>query len=72
LGQDQADKIMEILERELHQDRNLDIIPIHPSSSDTRTFLGEHFSLNPRKLAETVKAGYKAGMSTLAQYEFED
>lgn len=72
LGPEQAEKIMEILERELHQHRNLDIIPIHPSSSDTRTFLGEHFSLNPRKLAETVKAGFKAGMSALAQYEFED
>jgi predicted acylesterase/phospholipase RssA len=71
LGEEQAGKIMDILERELHQDRNLDIIPIHPHSSDTRTFLGEHFSLNPRRLGEVVKAGYKAGMATLSQYEFE-
>ncbi len=68
----QVDRIMEILERELHQNRNLDIIPIHPSSSDTKTFLAEHFTLNPRRLGEIVKAGYKAGMGTLSQYEFED
>jgi predicted acylesterase/phospholipase RssA len=72
LGHEQADRIMEILEKELHQDRDLDIIPIHPNSSDTRTFLGEHFSLNPRKLTEIVKAGYKSGMSALSKYEFEE
>jgi predicted acylesterase/phospholipase RssA len=67
----QADQIMQIMEKELHQDRDLDIIPIHPNPSDTRTFLGEHFSLNPRRLSEVVKAGYKAGMHTLSQFEFE-
>ena len=72
LGEAQADKIMEILERELHQDRNLDIIPIHPASSDTRTFLAEHFTLNPRKLTEIVKAGYRAGRNALSNFEFED
>ncbi len=72
LGDEQSEKILSILEKELNQSRDLDIIPIHPSSSDTRTFLAEHFTLNPRKLSEIVKAGFKAGMSNLSKYEFED
>ena len=66
-----TDAIMEILERELHQPRNIDIISIHPDPADTKTFLAEHFTLNPRKLAEVVKSGYKAGMAALGKYEFE-
>ena len=65
------DSIMGILEKELHQSREIDIIPIHPDPSDTKTFLAEHFTLNPVRLAEVVKAGYKAGMSKLSQFEFE-
>jgi hypothetical protein len=34
--------------------------------------MAEHFTLNPRKLTEIVKAGYKAGMKNLSRYEFED
>ena len=64
-------QIMEILEAELHQKRDIDIIPIHPHTSDTKTFLAEHFTLNPQKLTEVVKSGYKAGMSILSRYEFE-
>ena len=64
-------KIMEILESELHQKRNIDLIQIHPDPTDTQTFMAEHFTLNPRKLTEVVKAGYKAGMAELSRYEFE-
>ncbi len=62
--------IMEILERELHQSKEIDIIPIHPNPGDTKTFMAEHFTLNPRKLGEIVKDGYKAGMTALSKYEF--
>jgi hypothetical protein len=71
LGDEQSEKILSILERELNQSRDLDIIPIHPDPSDTRTFMAEHFTLNPRRLTEIVKAGYKAGMKTLSRFEFE-
>ena len=64
-------KIMGILERELHQSRNIDLIQIHPDPTDTRTFLAEHFTLNPKKLTEVVKSGYKAAMNSLSRYEFE-
>jgi predicted acylesterase/phospholipase RssA len=72
LGDEQSEKILRILEKELNQSRALDIIPIHPDPSDTRTIMAEHFTLNPRKLTEIVKAGYKAGMRNLSRYEFED
>ena len=65
------DAIMKILEKELHQSREIDLISIHPDPSDTKTFLAEHFTLNPKKLAEVVKAGYKAGMTELSKFEFE-
>jgi len=64
--------ILELLEKELHQKENLDIIPIHPDPTDAKTFIAEHFSLNPRKLSEIVKAGYKAAIQALSRVEFED
>lgn len=64
-------KIMEILERELHQRRDLDIIPIHPDPADGKTFFSEHFTLNANKMGEILKSGYKAGMQSLSRYEFE-
>jgi predicted acylesterase/phospholipase RssA len=64
-------QIMTILETELHHNRDIDLIQIHPDPSDTNTFLAEHFTLNPRKLTEMVKAGYRAGMARLSEYEFE-
>jgi predicted acylesterase/phospholipase RssA len=72
LPKEQIRKIMEILEGELHQSREIDIVPIHPDPTDTRTFMAEHFTLNPKKLGDIVKAGYKAGMTTLKRYEFEE
>ena len=66
-----TEKIIQLLETELHQDRNIDLIPIHPDPTDTKTFLAEHFSLNSNKLGEIVKAGYRAGKRQLAQYEFD-
>ncbi len=71
LPKDTIRRIMEILENELHQQRDIDIIPIHPDPSDTKTFLTDHFSLNPKKLADVVKSGYKAGMTMFSKYEFE-
>ena len=72
VGLEHMDQIMKILETELHQKRDIDLIPMHPDPGDTKTFLAEHFTLNPKKLTEIVKAGYKAGMSRLSQYDFED
>jgi predicted acylesterase/phospholipase RssA len=63
--------IMTILEKELHQTRDIDLIQIHPDPTDTKTFLAEHFTLNPKRLTEIVKAGYKAGMVALSKFEFE-
>ena len=71
LGEEHQFQIMKILETELHQKRDIDLIHIHPDPADTKTFLAEHFTLNPKKLTEIVKAGYKAGMSALGEYEFE-
>jgi len=66
-----TEKIIQVLEAELHQKRNIDLIPIHPDPTDTKTFLAEHLTLNPNKLGEIVKAGYRAGKRALSEYEFE-
>ncbi len=71
VNEEHMGNIMGILESELHQNRNIDLIQIHPDPTDTRTFLAEHFTLNPKKLTEVVKAGYKAGLAALSRYEFE-
>ena len=72
LPEEQREQIMRILEGELHQKRDIDLIPIHPDPGDTKTFLAEHFTLSPKKLTEIVKAGYRAGLEKLSEYEFED
>jgi predicted acylesterase/phospholipase RssA len=66
-----TENIIQVLEAELHQKRNIDLIPIHPDPTDTKTFLAEHLTLNPNKLGEIVKAGYRAGKRALSEYEFE-
>lgn len=66
-----TEQIIELLEKELHQKRDIDLIPIHPDPTDTKTFLAEHLTLNPNKLGEIVKAGYKAGKRKLAEFDFE-
>lgn len=71
VGAEHAEAIMQILEKELNQKRDIDIIPIHPDPSDTKTFLAEHLTLNPKKLSDVVKAGYKAGMTALSKVEFD-
>ncbi len=60
-----------LLERELHQKLDTDIIPIHPDPTDTRTFVAEHFTLNPRKLTEIVKSGYRAAQKALDRFDFD-
>jgi predicted acylesterase/phospholipase RssA len=64
-------ELFELLEKELHQKLDTDIIPIHPDPSDTRTFIAEHFTLNPRKLSEIVKSGYRAAQRTLDRFDFD-
>jgi predicted acylesterase/phospholipase RssA len=66
-----TEKIIQTLESDLHQKRDIDLIPIHPDPTDTKTFLAEHLTLNPNKLGEIVKAGYRAGKRRLAEYDFE-
>jgi len=51
----------EILETELHNKMNVDTIYIHPHPNDSQMFFGEHFSLSPKKMADIVRSGFKAG-----------
>ncbi len=67
-----AKAILELLEKELHHKENVDIIQIHPDPADANTFIAEHFTLNPRKLGDIVKAGYRAGKVAMQKYDFED
>ena len=66
-----TENIIQLLEKDLHQKRDIDLIPIHPDPTDTKTFLAEHLTLNPNKLGEIVKAGYKSAKKRLAEFEFE-
>ena len=71
IDDEKSEQILQMLESELHQKRDIDLIPIHPDPTDTKTFLAEHLSLNPKKLGEIVKVGYRAGKRRLAEFEFE-
>jgi predicted acylesterase/phospholipase RssA len=65
-------KICDILEQELHHRMDVDTIYIHPSSTDSQAFFGEHFSLSPAKMADIVKSGFRAAIETLRKYDFAD
>lgn len=65
-------KICEILEAELNYKKNLDRIYIHPDPRDRQMFIKEHFSLSPQKMADIVRSGFKAAITTLSRYDFAD
>ena len=65
-------KLREILEHELHHKMSVDTIYIHPNPNDSQMFFGEHFSLSPKKMAEIVRSGFRAGIETLRRYDFAD
>lgn len=65
-------RILEILEHKLHHRRDVDIVYIHPDPNDAQMFFGQHFSLNPNAMGETVRSGFRAAISTLKRYEFAD
>ena len=51
---------------------DVDTIYIHPKPLKYKTvILGEHFSFAPKKMAETVKSGFRAAIETLRKYEFK-
>lgn len=64
--------ILEIMEKELQTRKNTDVIYIHPSPKDHTMFFGEHFSLSEKKLGDMVRSGFRAGIETLKQYDFQD
>lgn len=72
LPEDTRTKICEILERELHVKKGVDTIYIHPRATDHQMFTREHFSLNPKKMSEIVKSGFRAAIDVLRHYDFED
>lgn len=72
LGSEHTDRIVQILEAELHHRREIDTIYIHPKATDHEMFTREHFSLNPKKLADIVRSGFRAAVDTLKQYQLAD
>lgn len=69
---EQAQRILEIMETELHHRLDVDSIYIHPSPRDTQMFFGDHFSLSPKKMSEVVRSGFRAAIDRLRRYEFAD
>ena len=65
-------RIMEILENELHHRLDVNTIYIHPSPRDAQMFFGEHFSLTSAKLSEIVRSGFRAAIDALRKYDFAD
>ncbi|MGK5082000.1 patatin-like phospholipase family protein [Bdellovibrionota bacterium FG-1] len=72
ISEEQRKKICGIMEQELHYRMDVDVIYIHPSSTDASAFFGEHFSLSPNKMAEIVKSGFRSCIDTLRRYDFAD
>ena len=65
-------QICGLLEKQLHHRMDVETIYIHPKPTDKQLFLGEHFSFAPKKMAETVKSGFRAAIETLRKYDFAD
>ncbi len=65
-------RICHILEAQLHHRMDVDTIYIHPKATDKQLFFGEHFTLSPKKMTETVRSGFRAAIETLRRYDFLD
>ena len=72
VSEDHSKRICEILEAELHHRLDVDTIYIHPNPQDSAMFFGDHFSLSSKRLAETVRSGFRAAIDVLRRYEFAD
>ena len=72
LPDSQRQRIIEILEAELHHRQEVDSIYIHPSPADAQMFFGQHFSLSSKTLSEIVKSGFRAAIEAIKHYDFAD
>lgn len=72
LSDEHRRRICEILENSLHHRMDVDTIYIHPESTDSDVFFGEHFTLSAKKMADVVRSGFRAAVNTLKKYEFAD
>lgn len=61
-------KLLEILISKTRYKPHVEYIYIHPSPHDYEMFFADHFSLNPKILSKIIKAGFKASMSALREY----
>lgn len=68
VAEEHVEKLVDILVQKSNFNPKVDYIYIHPSPQDYQFFFSDHFSLNDKVLGTTVKAGFKAAMSTLRQY----
>lgn len=60
---------LEAFEEKMHFRRDVDVIYIHPRPTDHELFFGDHFNLNPHKLKEIVRIGFRNTIDTLRRYE---
>ena len=64
-------KCLEAFEEKMHFRRDVDVVYIRPRPTDHELFFGDHFNLNPHKLKEIVRIGFRNTIDTLRRYEFE-
>ncbi len=65
---EQREKLMEILRTRTDFRPDVDRIYIHPSPQDYKMFFYDHFSLNPIRLSQIVRTGFRSAMQALRQY----
>lgn len=68
IGEEHVEKLTEILIQRSGFNPSVDYIYIHPSPTDYEFFFADHFSLNPKVLNSIVRAGFKAAVNTLRQF----
>ncbi len=61
-----------LIEKKLMFRRDMDTLYIHPSPSDHEMFFGDHFNLNPDKLKELVRIGFRSAIRVLRRYDFQN
>ena len=65
-------QLLSILERKLFYKPNIQLIDICPKHENYKTFLGNAFSLNPKKTSEIVSSGYKRAFEVFKKYEWQN
>lgn len=70
LPKDAMNELLEILEKKLNFNHEVEYIYISPEETDSRMFFENHFNLSPKSMGKILRSGFKSCYHVLSNYKF--